>query len=58
MPREYRHIQQYEKEMLRLKEEGLTKKEIAERLGLSFEQVKGCLKRYRKRQAKWKLELH
>ena len=26
MPREYRHIQQYEKEMLRLKGEGLTKK--------------------------------
>ena len=30
MPREYRHIQQYEKEMLRLKAEGLTKKEIAD----------------------------
>ena len=42
MPRENRHIQQYEEEMLRLKGEGLTKKEIAERLGLSFEQVKGC----------------
>lgn len=30
MPREYRHIQQYEEEMLRLKAEGLTKKEIAD----------------------------
>ncbi len=28
MPREYRHIKQYEKEILELKEKGLTKREI------------------------------
>lgn len=30
MPREYRHIKQYEKEILELKEQGLTKREIGE----------------------------
>ena len=38
MPREYRHIKQYENEILQLKSEGLTYREIGERLG--FEQVK------------------
>lgn len=52
MPRSYRHIQEYEKEILELKKQGLTKNEIGEKLGLSFEQIKGFLKRYRKRQAK------
>lgn len=52
MPREYRHIQQYEKEILRLREEGLTKKAIAEKLGFSFEQVKGFLTRYNAKQRK------
>lgn len=52
MPGSYRHIQQYEKEILKLREDGLTKKEIGERLGFSFEQIKGFLKRYRKKQAK------
>lgn len=52
MPRSYRHIQQYEKEILKLREDGFTKREIGERLGFSFEQIKGFLKRYRKKQAK------
>ena len=30
MPRSYRHIQQYEKEILELKTKGLTRKEIGE----------------------------
>lgn len=34
MPREYRHIKQYENELLDLKNEGLTYKEIADRIGL------------------------
>ncbi|MBR3835987.1 MAG: hypothetical protein IKJ69_04270 [Clostridia bacterium] len=38
MPREYRHIKQYENEILQLKSEGLTYREIGERLG--FEQIK------------------
>ena len=39
MPREYRHIQQYEEEMLKLKAEGLTVREIGERFGLSYEKT-------------------
>ena len=35
MPREYRHIEQYEKEIIKLKEKGLTKREIGERFGIS-----------------------
>lgn len=31
MFREYRHIKQYEKEIMRLREEGLTYREIVER---------------------------
>lgn len=38
MPREYRHIKQYEKGILKLREDGLTYREIGERLG--FEQIK------------------
>ena len=30
MPREYRRIEQYEKEMIELKEKGLTKREIGD----------------------------
>lgn len=33
MPREYRHIKQYEKEIMGLREEELTYREIGERLG-------------------------
>ena len=45
MSREYRHIKQYEKEILELKEKGLTKREIGEKLGFSKEQVRGIKKR-------------
>ena len=31
MPREYRHIEQYEKEIIELKEKGLTKREMTAR---------------------------
>lgn len=36
MPRSYRHIQQYEKELLKLKEEGLTVRAIGERYSLTY----------------------
>ena len=52
MPRSYRHIQQYEKEILRLKEEGCTNREIGEKLGFSKEQIKEFLKRSRRNQSK------
>ena len=34
MARHYRHIQEYEKKLFELKEQGLTVREIGERLGL------------------------
>ena len=40
MARNYRHIQQYEKEILELKERGLTHREIGENLGFTQIQVK------------------
>lgn len=33
MPRNYRYIKEYEKEILKLKEEGFTKREIGDKLG-------------------------
>ena len=52
MAREYRHIKMYEKEIIELKNQGLTQKEIGEQLGFSKEQIKGFFKRYRKTQRK------
>lgn len=52
MPRSYRHIQQYEKEILDLKEKGLTRKEIGERFGFTAEQIHDFTKRYNRKQAK------
>ena len=52
MPREYRHIQQYEEEMLKLKAEGLTVREIGERFGLSYEKTHDFFKRYKRKQRK------
>ncbi len=52
MPREYRHIQQYEKELLKLKELGLTHKEIAEKLGLTKDNVKKFFERKRIKERK------
>ena len=49
MARNYRHIQQYKKEMLELKAKGLTVREIGERFGLSYEQTHGFFKRYNRR---------
>ena len=52
MARSYRHIQQYEKEILELKEQGLTRKEIGERLGFSKDQIHGFIKRRNEKQRK------
>ena len=40
MARDYRHIQEYEKEILELKAQGATHTEIAEHLGSTKEQIK------------------
>ena len=52
MPREYRHIKQYEKEIFELKSQGLTQREIGERLGFSYEKVHGFFRRYHSKQKK------
>ena len=45
MSRSYRHISQYEKEILNLREKGLTYREIGEKLGFTKNQIKGFFKR-------------
>jgi len=52
MPSEYKHIKEYEKEILELKEKGVTKREIGERFGFSYEQVHNFISRYNERQRK------
>ena len=52
MPREYRHISQYEKEILALKASGLTYREIGEKSGFTRKQVDEFLRRYRQKQKK------
>ena len=50
MSREYRHISEYENEILELKEKGLTKREIGEKLGFSMDQVHNFISRYNEKQ--------
>ena len=52
MPREYRHIKQYEKEILQFKSEGLTYKQIGERLGFERIKVKQFFERQRIKEKK------
>lgn len=52
MARNYRHIQQYEKELLELKAQGVSVKEIGEKFGLTYEQVHGFFKRHNRKQRK------
>ncbi len=50
MSRSYRHIKDYEAEILELKRQGLTKREIGDKLGFSFEQIHNFISRYNERQ--------
>ena len=52
MARSYTNIQQYEKEILELKEQGLTHKEVGEQLGFTQKQVKKFIERYRRKERK------
>ena len=52
MPRSYRHIKDYETEILRLKEQGLTNREIGKKLGFTLEQTKNFVKRHNANQRK------
>ena len=52
MARSYRHIQEYEKEILKLKEQGLTLREIGERLGFTYKQLHNFITRHNANQRK------
>ena len=52
MPREYRHIEGYEKEIIRLWEEGKTLRQIGEMLGFSYKQMRDFKTRYNQKQRK------
>ena len=52
MPREYRHIKQYEKVLLQLREEGKTYRQIGEQLGLEAKKIQKFFERYRNNQKK------
>ena len=52
MPRSYRHIKEYEKEILELKEQGYTLKEIGEKYGFTYEQVHNFISRHNINQRK------
>lgn len=52
MPRRYRHIKEFEIEILKLKEDGLTHQQIGDKLGFTKEQIKEFFKRYHKKQKK------
>lgn len=54
MPRSYRHISNYEKEILELKSKGMTLREIGELYGFSYEQVHNFISRYNEKQRKIK----
>ncbi len=52
MARGYRHIEEYEEEIMRLKEEGKTNREIGEILGFTRKQVVNFNTRYNTKQRK------
>ena len=52
MSRSYRNISIYEKEILELKAQGKTLREIGERLGFSYEQLHNFISRYNEKQRK------
>ena len=52
MPREYRHIEEYEKEIIELWNQGITLREIAERFGFTHKQVQEFKTRYNRNQRK------
>ena len=52
MPREYRHIQEYETEILRLREEGYSYRKIGEKFGLTKKQIAKYFERYHEKQRK------
>ena len=52
MPREYRHIKMYEKEIFELREQGLSQRQIAEKLGFPYEKIHDFFRRHNRNQRK------
>ena len=52
MSRQYRHIEEYADEILRLKAEGKTRAEIGAKLGFSKEQIHNFISRHNNKQRK------
>ena len=52
MARSYRHIKEYEHEIIKLRAEGFSGKEISEKLGFSLKQYKNFITRYNNNQKK------
>lgn len=52
MPRRYRHMQDYEKEIIELINQGETLREIGNKLGFTYKQMRNFKTRYNKKQRK------
>ena len=52
MPRSYKHIQKYEKEIIELFEKGKSLREIGEQFGFTHKQMRDFKTRYNKKQKK------
>lgn len=52
MPRKYRHIQEYEKEIMDLRRQGFSNREVCEKLGFELKQLKNFINRNNKKQKK------
>ena len=52
MSRSYEHISKYQKEILELKSQGMTLREIGELYGFSYEQVHNFISRHNEKQRK------
>ena len=57
MPRSYRQISQYEKEIIELYNQGMTLRAIAEKLGFTHKQVQEFKTRYNKYRIQTKIKL-
>ena len=49
MPRSYRHINQYEDEIIELRSQGITKRKICEKYGFTMKQLTNFITRYKHR---------
>ena len=52
MPRSYKHIKEYENEILELKAQGYTLREIGAKYGFTYEQIHNFISRYNINQRK------